>query len=44
MGPVAPKNPEKVRAFFYIMRQKEIFGTAQEDGTGIQYIYESDGG
>ena len=43
MGPVAPENPEKVRAFFYIMRQKEIFGTAQEDGTGIQYIYESDG-
>ena len=33
MGPVAPENPEKVRAFFYIMRQK-----------GIQYIYESDGG
>lgn len=43
MGPVAPENPDKVRAFFYIMRQKEIFGTAQEDGTGIQYIYESDG-
>lgn len=43
MGPVAPENPEKVRAFFYIMRQKEIFATAQEDGTGIQYIYESDG-
>lgn len=43
MGPVAPENPEKVRAFFYIMRQKEIFGTVQEDGTGIQYIYESDG-
>ena len=42
-GPKAPKNPEKKRPYFYIMREKEIFSSRQEDGTGIQYIYESDG-
>ena len=31
-GPVAPKNPEKKRGGFYIMREKEVFGAPQEDG------------
>lgn len=42
-GPTAPKDPEKMRPFFYIMRGKEIFGLKQPDGRGIQFIYE-DGG
>lgn len=42
-GPVAPKDPEKKRPFFYIMREKDIFGSRQEDGRGIQYLYQSDG-
>ena len=42
-GPAAPKDPEKKRPFFYIMREKEIFGSAQPDGRGIQFIYEDSG-
>lgn len=42
-GPIAPKDPEKKRPFFYIMREKDIFGSRQEDGRGIQYLYQSDG-
>lgn len=42
-GPAAPKDPEKKRPYFYIMRDKEIFGLKQPDGRGIQFIYE-DGG
>lgn len=42
-GPTAPKDPEKKRPFFYIMREKEIFGARQHDGRGIQYIYEDMG-
>ncbi len=42
-GPVAPKDPEKKRPGFYIMREKEIFGMPQEDGSGVQFLYESDG-
>lgn len=42
-GPAAPKDPEKRRPFFYIMREKDIFGTKQEDGRGIQFLYQSDG-
>ncbi|MGN0351869.1 MAG: SGNH/GDSL hydrolase family protein [Roseburia sp.] len=42
-GPAAPKDPEKARPYFYIIKDKEIFGTKQDDGTGIQFIYESDG-
>lgn len=42
-GPTAPKDPEKMRPFFYIMRGKEVFGLKQPDGRGIQFIYE-DGG
>lgn len=42
-GPKAPKDPEKNRPFFYVMREKEIFGARQPDGCGIQYIYEDMG-
>ncbi len=41
-GPVAPKNPEKKRASFYIIKDKDIFGSQMEDGRGIQYLYQSD--
>lgn len=42
-GPVAPKDPEKHRPFFYIMRDKQVFGSKQKDGSGVQFIYENDG-
>ena len=42
-GSAAPKDPEKARPFFYILKDKDIFGERQKDGTGIQFIYESDG-
>lgn len=42
-GPAAPKDPEKRRPYFYIMKDKEIFGAKQEDGSAIHFIYESDG-
>lgn len=42
-GPTAPKDPESRRPFFYIMREKEIFGAPQPDGRGIQFIYEDSG-
>ena len=42
-GPAAPKDPEKKRPSFYIMRDKEIFGARQEDGRGIQYLYQDSG-
>ena len=42
-GPKAPKDPESKRPFFYVMREKEIFGAKQPDGRGIQYIYEDMG-
>ena len=42
-GPAAPKDPEKRRPFFYIMREKTIFGAKQKDGKGIQFLYQSDG-
>lgn len=40
---VAPRDPEKVRPYFYILKNKEIFGERQKNGTGIQYLYQSDG-
>lgn len=43
IGPTAPKDPEKKRAYFYIMREKEVFGLEQPDGRGVQFLYE-DGG
>lgn len=42
-GPVAPKDPTKKRPFFYIMKNKDVCGLPQPDGTGVQFIYESDG-
>ena len=42
-GPKAPKDPEQRRPYFYIMKDKEIFGSLQEDGRGIQYLHQSDG-
>lgn len=42
-GPKAPKDPEKKRPGFYIMRNKEIAGSVQPDGTGVQFIYLNDG-
>lgn len=41
-GPAAPKNPEKRRDSFYIIKNKDIFGSQMEDGKGIQYLYQSD--
>ena len=42
-GPVAPKDPTVKRPFYYIMRNKDICASPQPDGTGIQFIFESDG-
>ncbi len=42
-GLAAPKDPEKKRDFFYIIKNKDIFGTKMEDGRGIQYLYQDDG-
>ena len=42
-GPAAPKDPEKSRPYFYIMKEKEVFGSPQPNGEGIQFIYENDG-
>ena len=38
-GPAAPKDPEKKRKSFYIMRNKEVAGSPQQDGRGVQTIY-----
>ena len=43
MGIVAPKDPEKKRPGFYIMRNKDIFGSPMPDGRGVQFLYQSDG-
>ena len=41
------KIPEKDRSYFYIMKEKETFGSLQTQGEyqgrGVQFIYESDG-
>lgn len=42
-GPAAPKDPEKKRPYFYILKDKEIFGAKQPDGSAIHFIYGSDG-
>ena len=40
-GPVAPKDPEKDRSYFYIMKEKETFGSLQTQGEyqgrGVQF-------
>ena len=41
-GPKAPKDPKKKRQGFYIMRNKQISGSIQPNGTGIQFIYLND--
>lgn len=42
-GPVAPKDPTAKRPFYYIMRDKDICASPKPDGTGVQFIFESDG-
>ena len=42
-GPKAPKDPERKRPYFYIMKDKDIYGSVQEDVSIIHFIYESDG-
>ena len=42
-GRKAPKDPAKKRSGFYIMRNKEIAGSPQPDGRGIQFLYQDDG-
>ena len=41
-GPKAPKDEEKKRNSFYVMRNKEVAGSVQPDGTGTQFIYLND--
>ena len=41
-GPKAPKDPEKKRKSFYIMRGKEVAGSPQPDGRGVQTIFLDD--
>ena len=43
MGVAAPKDPEKKRMGFYIMRNKDIFGSPAQSGGGVQFLYQSDG-
>ena len=38
-GPVAPKDPTKKRPFFYITKDKEIFGAPQPDGSLAHLLY-----
>lgn len=43
-SPAAPKDPEKQRPSFYIIRNKDIFGgTKTEDGRGVQFLYQDNG-
>lgn len=42
-GPKAPKDPDRKRPGFYIMRNREITGSPQPDGRGIQFLYQDDG-
>ena len=42
-SPKAPKDPVKKSQAFYIMRNKDVSGSPQPDGRGIQFIYENDG-
>lgn len=42
-GPKAPRDPEKKRQNFYIMRKKQVAGSPQPDGTGVQTIFLNNG-
>ena len=42
-GPKAPKDARKKRPGFYIMRGKDVMGSPQPDGRGIQFLYQNDG-
>lgn len=42
LAPKAPKDPEKKRKSFYIMRNKQVAGSPQADGRGIQVIFLND--
>lgn len=42
-GPKAPKDARKKRPGFYIMRGKQVMGSPQPDGRGIQFLYQNDG-
>ena len=41
-GPKAPKDAEKKRKSFYVMRNKDVAGSVQPNGTGTQFIYLND--
>lgn len=41
-GPKAPKDAEKRRKSFYVMRNKAVAGSVQPDGSGTQFIYLND--
>lgn len=43
VGPKAPKDPTKKRPGFCIMKNKSVCGSPMPDGTGVCFIYESDG-
>lgn len=43
LQPKAPRDAVAKRKGFYIMRNKNIAASIQPDGTGIQFIYLSDG-
>ena len=38
-GPKAPKDAQKKRSGFYLMRGKDIAGSIQPDGRGIQFLH-----
>ncbi len=42
-GPKAPRDAVKKRPGFYTMYNKEVAGSVQPDGRGIQFIYLNDG-
>lgn len=39
IGPKAPRDPEEKRKSFYVMRNKQIAGSPQPDGSGLQMIF-----
>lgn len=42
LAPKAPRDPEKKRKSFYIMRNKQVAGSPQTDGSGTQVIFMND--